>query len=161
LDGIQGSNECSNYNIFCLEVITLKMSKEFKVNDVVEIDGWKGQDKCNWIIQRFSSDNFEATLAQAFTNNTTILPVSRLKHQTALTKAYPKVVLSTMKGFRDHGLSPRPGRGPDFPVSRDWDLEGAIKCRRVGCIVNRTGKCVMPSLVDINAKGVCTGFHQK
>lgn len=60
--------------------------------------------------------------------------------------------LVTAKGFMDHG-------GDHFPSSRDWNMPD-VKCSRKTCVANYSGKCTMPSLIEIGGKG-CKGYHKR
>lgn len=61
--------------------------------------------------------------------------------------------------FRESFLAPKDG-GLLF-VSRDWDMEGKIKCACKDCIANDgKGKCACPSLMKINAKAKCSSYRK-
>lgn len=57
---------------------------DFKLDDLVEVTGWKGTQKKNWIIADFASNNSEAVLIQYFSGNQAIVKLSELKHQEEL-----------------------------------------------------------------------------
>lgn len=63
------------------------------------------------------------------------------------------------KRFMDHGLMYDPTRSPRYPSSRDWNMPD-IKCSRRTCVANYSGKCTMPSLIEIGAKG-CKGYRKR
>lgn len=62
------------------------------------------------------------------------------------------------KGLMNRGFGPK-HPGPHFPTSRDWNMP-TIKCGRKDCAANYSGKCTMPSLVEIGPKG-CKGYHKR
>ncbi len=61
--------------------------------------------------------------------------------------------------MRTKGIMFMPNSGR-FPSSRDWNMP-AIKCDATKCAANYHKECVMPSLIGVDAKGKCKGFHPR
>ncbi len=60
-----------------------------------------------------------------------------------------------MVGIVDHSFAPR-DRYP-YPVSRDWALEGLIKCDCTECHANSgRGTCACPAIIKMDKEGRCT-----
>lgn len=56
-----------------------------------------------------------------------------------------------------NGAIADPG-GNRFPFSRDFGLESLnVTCGKITCAANYNKKCTMPSLIEMNSKGVCKG----
>lgn len=57
-------------------------------------------------------------------------------------------------------FAPKDDRRPPW-LSRDWDMEGRIKCACKDCIANDgKGKCACPALMEINEHGKCSSYQK-
>ena len=67
-------------------------------------------------------------------------------------------------GIETHGIMDDPGNPflrDRFPGSKDWDLEGKIRCQQEKCIANKNGWCICPSLLAIDKNGKCAGYQPR
>jgi len=58
-------------------------TEKFKINDLVEVPIWKGDQSRNWIIIDFASNGSEAVISNIFSKARSIILLSKLKLQQA------------------------------------------------------------------------------
>lgn len=68
------------FNQFCKTGVWI-MAEEFKINDLVEVTMWKGDQRRDWIIIGFASNGNEAIVRNIFNRARSIVMLSDLKHQ--------------------------------------------------------------------------------
>lgn len=57
------------------------MAEKFKINNLVEVPKWKGDQGRDWIIVDFASSGGEAIIRHLFTKARSIVMLSDLRHQ--------------------------------------------------------------------------------
>jgi len=117
--------------------------------------------------KRMEADGIPDMIPVGMTEDAPSLTLEDMKNNlsTPLTaKRYLNADLPEVRPITVKGFMARPGesifdRGR-FPSSRDWSMPD-VKCGRRLCTANYSGKCTMPSLIEMDAKGKCKGYHKR